>query len=53
MASLTTLLLIKHPGPPGGDKKKHPYTETYAKKVHVQRPFAILQNGRHNAFTEK
>lgn len=27
MAPLTTLLLIKHPGPPGGDKKKRPYPE--------------------------
>lgn len=52
---LTPLWLPTPPyktGPLGGDKKTLP-TETYAKKVPVQRPFAILQNGRHNAFTEK
>lgn len=29
---LTTLFLIKHPGPPGGDKKKRPYPQKVCKE---------------------
>lgn len=53
-APLTTLPLRIHAGPLGGDKTKRLYLQKLMqRKCTHKRPFAILQNGRHNAFTEK
>lgn len=53
-APLTTLPLRKQAGPLGGDKTKRLYIQKLMqRKCTYKRPFAILQNGRRNAFTEK